>query len=363
MSRSTPLTLPLTLGMLAVSAAAFADPPTYHLTNLGDLGGPGTYARAINNNGQISGEGTTAAHQESAFFYNGSLHALGFTGNGSSINASGVIAGAAQFTVGGPVHAISYDGTVHDIGTLGGPDSFAYAINDGGAIVGASKVDATSTLHAFSYDGTMHDLGTLGGTNSYARGINAGGTIVGYSYMADLSTHAFLYDGTMHDLGTLGGNQASAYAINNGGKVVGTSDMATGGSDAFLFDGTMHDLGRLSGTYALATAINSGGLGVGYASLAGDAVTHATFFDGGAFDLNNYLDASGDGWELAYATGINDSGQIAGYGLLNGDPTSFLLTPDVAPTATPEPSAFAILGIGGIGTLTLLLGLRRRKRN
>ena len=73
--------------------------------------------------------------------------------------------------------------------------------------------------------GTMIDLGTLGGTDSWAFGINNNGQIVGGSYTASGQDHAFLYSGgTMTDLGTLpGGAYSRASGINNNGQIVGYS--------------------------------------------------------------------------------------------------------------------------------------------
>jgi hypothetical protein len=45
-------------------------------------------------------------------------------------------------------------------------------------------------------------------------------------------------------------------------------------------------------------------------------------------DLNN-LRPAGSGWDLDYAYGINDAGQIAGVGTHNGLGRAFLLTPQV----------------------------------
>ena len=65
-------------------------------------------------------------------------------------------------------------------------------------------------------------------------------------------------------------------------------------------------------------------------------------------DLNTVLNASGVGWTLESAEGINDSGQIVGYGLIGGVQHAFLL--DVV----PEPSACAML-VGGLGLLGLVV--------
>src|SRR5262249_36473261 len=48
-------------------------------------------------------------------------------------------------------------------------------------------------------------------------------------------------------------------------------------------------------------------------------------------DLNGQVPSS-SGWQLQEAQGINDNGQIVGYGLINGQRHAFLLTPEAAPS-------------------------------
>jgi probable HAF family extracellular repeat protein len=43
-------------------------------------------------------------------------------------------------------------------------------------------------------------------------------------------------------------------------------------------------------------------------------------------DLNSLIPV-GSGWVLSIANGINDSGEIVGYGLIHGKTHGFLLTP------------------------------------
>jgi hypothetical protein len=52
------------------------------------------------------------------------------------------------------------------------------------------------------------------------------------------------------------------------------------------------------------------------------------------------LVAPGSGWTLDQATQINDDGQIAGIGVLNGVAEAYLLTP------VPEPGSITCLGFG-----------------
>ncbi len=69
-------------------------------------------------------------------------------------------------------------------------------------------------------------------------------------------------------------------------------------------------------------------------------------------DLNNLL-SPGSGWSLQAATGINDLGQIVGYGMINGNQQAFLLTP----TTVPVPAAAWLFGSGLLG----FIGVGRRK--
>ena len=62
-------------------------------------------------------------------------------------------------------------------------------------------------------------------------------------------------------------------------------------------------------------------------------------------NLNDLIPAD-SGWNLQWVGGIDDSGDIAGNGLLNGIPTGFLLTPTTSSSSslpTPEPTTLPLL--------------------
>ncbi len=351
--------------LLVLAPALCSAATMYTVTDLGTLGGNLSVGFGINASGEVTGRSLLADNSTfHAFVYDGTMHDLGSLGigtysSGSAINASGVVVGSFRTDASGDVHAFRYDGTMHDLGTFGGANSQAAGINDSGQVVGYAETTDTTTslvLHAFLYDGTMHDIGTLGGSFSEADAINAGGKVVGYSnILGSPAQHAFIYDGTMHDIGTLGGANSYPSSINASGEVTGESE-PTGSSvyHAFLYDGTtMHDLGTLPGyAYSGAAQINDLDQVVGTATATNNAETPFIYDAAhGMVDLNALISPS-SGWTLTAAGGINDLGQIAGYGTIGGVTHTFLLTP------VPEPSTLVLAALGMIG----LLGYVRRGR-
>jgi hypothetical protein len=142
-----------------------------------------------------------------------------------------------------------------------------------------------------SIDGIRHSLNYEGG----AREMNDNGQIVGQILVGD-RLHATFWNpavpngtsGTTLDLGLLPGRlQSYSIDVNNHGVVVGTANdnSPTSSSQARLQNG-------------LAFQWTSGG---------------------GMQSLTNLLDASGAGWQLYSATGINDLGQIIGVGMYDPD--------------------------------------------
>jgi probable HAF family extracellular repeat protein len=81
-------------------------------------------------------------------------------------------------------------------------------------------------------------------------------------------------------------------------------------------------------SFSKALSVNDRGQVVGQSSITADAAIHAFLYsDGQMQDLNSLLTPN-SGWTLREATGINDAGQIVGFGAFNGSFfRAFLVTP------------------------------------
>ena len=176
---------------LSLICTNFLSAANYSITDLGDLGGSISFARGINENGQIVGTSyiSTNPYVWRAFIYsNGLMSDLGALSIGtnnfssaSGINNLGQVIGGSSDNA-----CLFSNGTITNLSALPGFSAYtAYGINDSGQIVGASD------------------------------------TVPGYDYGC-----AYLYtNDTMKLLGTLPEFpfRSTAYAINNKGQVVGTS--------------------------------------------------------------------------------------------------------------------------------------------
>lgn len=223
------------------------------------------------------------------------------------------------------------NGTIQDLGTLGGQSAWASHINDRGQIIGQSFTAATGsrsrTIEEVTWtrpvagflweNGKMIDLGNLGGTYMLPIYISNQGQIMGMmSTRNDSNFHPFLWtNGVLKDLGTLGGASGHPSTMNESGEVVGYAATSSGANNAFLWrDGRMQNLGTL-GANSAAWAINAKTQIVG---TSGHTLSeNRAFFweDKGEpmRDLNDLVPPGSP--HLAHAFGINDRGEILVGGL------------------------------------------------
>ena len=94
-------------------------------------------------------------------------------------------------------------------------------------MTGATGASANSEVFLYS-NGSMTNLGTLGGTSGIGNAINTSGQVAGYSQNASGTYRAFLSSGSnLLDIGDLGGGSAVGYGINDLGQVVGWPSLQT----------------------------------------------------------------------------------------------------------------------------------------
>jgi probable HAF family extracellular repeat protein len=170
--------------------------------------------------------------------------ALWLNDRGQAVGTTGTCANTLvpPFAIG--EHAVLWDknGTVHDLGNLGGSanpkvlgaGNVAFGINDKGQVTGVSVLPDGVNSHAFLWtSGTgMLDLGTLPGDNiSAGLGINdlgdiAGASISGPDPLTGIPKAVVWHNGAITDLNTVVPADTSlilltAFMINDPGQVVG----------------------------------------------------------------------------------------------------------------------------------------------
>lgn len=195
-----------------------------------------------------------------------------------------------------------------DLGTLGGPNSFALDVNASGQVSGNSSktAGASNPLNAFLYSGgAMTNLGVTAntGTNSFSRGyaLNDFGVVVGES--DNNSSKAFIYrNGAITQLPGLVSATSSAVAhdINNAGLIVGISSNGIASRPVKWTDpaAAPTDLGTISSAGGgRAWGLNEAGVIVGLSTAVG-TTSHATMWADGAI---TDLDATGNRFGQAYA--------------------------------------------------------------
>jgi uncharacterized membrane protein len=291
--------------------AAQSDPlkiarhPHYKLIDMGTFGGPSSYfntfsigpqfggPQVLNARAALTGWADTSTPDPYAPFcfnpdcfvshafrwQNGSKTDLGVLPGGASseafwISPNGLIAGNSQNGAMDPLvpglpevrGVLWQQGKMIELETLGGNESYAYAVNSRGEVVGIAlnatpdpfsvydlfffnSSSGTQTRGVLWHDGIPEDLGDLGGPDTFAAFVNESGQVAGFSFInstpnqtTSLPTfHPFLWDRKkgMQDLGTLGGTLAQAVnGLNERGQVVGSTTLAGDvWHDPFLWDG------------------------------------------------------------------------------------------------------------------------------
>lgn len=295
-----------------------------------------------------------------------------------------------------PQHAtLWHDDHVHDLGTLPGSTfSRAFAVNRRGQVVGEAFTAPPEVSRAVMWDpdGTIRDLGTLGGAGGVANDVDDLGRAYGVSSPVGGASTATVWDRRgaralpAPDPGAIGASRVNA--VTRAGDAVGAAPIRSGGTTTTLAvrwgarglrhtpavlppletgryatalgvdgdvtvgeatrldpgttrtstravrweDGQVTELAPLGGyRFTRATDVSPDGYAVGFASgfagfpsIDGSAVL---WTDDEAVDLETVVVDLPAGLELRNAESVDDEGRISGFGTQDGRNVAVLLTP------------------------------------
>ena len=288
-----------------------------------------TYARGINNAGQLTGQYRDGAVTR------------------SFVDAGGVF---TTFGVPNPLPPIGSAGT-----TLA-----AYGINDAGQTVGIEFNGNVNAAGFLDTGGTLSGVNVPGASQTTPQGINNAGQIVG-SYLTTGFTGYGFEDtgGVFSTINVPNSGRTFAEGISNNGLVAG-----------YYFDSTNLSHGFVDSNGSFGT-INVPGAVITQAYGVNDAGTVVGFYQNSSGPFGFAETSAGDlttlsvpGSTYTQAVGINDAGVVSGFyydgtNSVTGNPLAhgFVATPVAA--AVPEPASAAMLGFG---LAVLGAGAQRRRR-
>jgi uncharacterized membrane protein len=290
--------------------------------------GPGS-AQAISPDGHyVTGYARDLDGNPRPFVWDGMVHDLGVGyGIGVAVNDAGQVAGnhsptaPSRFSVSRGFRWQA--GVTVDIPQL--DNEFApqtvTGLSASGTVVGWTR---TQDVVAFAWNGSLRILGSLAGESGcgMAFGSNGGEQIAGMSCSGGASSsnfplHAVLFHPSrfIEDMGLLPlVSFAYAYAVSDSGFVVGEGSGGHGNHGLYWSKDRLIDVGTLSGDCyecnSALVAVNFEGVAVGHDTK--DCGRAILYLNGAIQDLNELADPSP--WTIVSASGIGESGDIAGTG-------------------------------------------------
>ena len=207
------------------------------LDSSGVLGTHTSFARGINNRGDIAGGYFDDDGNEHGFLLrHDTLTTIDVPFAGSlvtqlnGLNDSGIIVGVwvdSAFTVHGFIYQ---NGSFAHLDHPDALDTYPYGINSRGDIVGNWDTDQSTVGHGFVFSSGRifsFDVPDAAPDGTAADGINERGQIVGSYIDLDGNSHGFLVEGsTLTKLDCPGADNTAAWGIDSAGQIAGTCDAA-----------------------------------------------------------------------------------------------------------------------------------------
>ena len=344
--------------VLAAGASVLGQEYRYAIVDVGDIGGNGTDALAINNSGIIVGSSidSNSGALEAYIWDNGVSHYLDRLPNSGlalalDISDGGDVVGRGM-NANNDYRALLWrngETTPFDLGTLGGSFARADGINSNGHVVGDSGFQGGGA-NAFRWmDGKMEPLGDFGVQGGFGNAINDREQVVGQAKGTDFSGYrAFLWDnGNLINLGSLLSNrESSANDINESELIVGTAHVLDGTGRAVIWRerSIINIHNDAIAVESFATAVNESSQIVGALVVDDFPLEYGAFLyeeNGPMVNLFTLLPPRNKWLRTETAFDVNDHGEIAGRGYRQGSSErhGYLITP-VHPTLTlqgPQP--------------------------
>ena len=319
-------------GLSTVLATVSAAQTTYSIRRLQAPGATFTDTLGgVNNVGQVAGNFISHGVPHAYLWTNGTFKVLGL-GTARNLNVHGSVVGVSAATN----HATLWsNGQTRDLGALSSRDSsVALGINDNGVVVGFDTHNPTGNTLPFEWRVStgMVRLPNLGGSHSEANGVNSLGKIVGWSEGLTGSRISVTWkNGVLSEFAVPQTPQPTPSKITNSNETIVQSTTTAG---SFAIDLRIAVSGFSiqplpSFTNIVAMDISNQGTVVGYDfDSQGNSRPFVCLNSRQVFDLNTLISpVAQTHWVLQVAQGVNDHGQIVGFGTFNGVNSGFLLTP------------------------------------